>query len=83
MEIIGQSLFIVDRKPLVKEIKEGVDKGGWDCDQTKVKDSLNEYCFVSFDDRFDDFAIEACNIDTQEGSKHKEDSKKANVKHFS
>lgn len=50
MEIVGQSLLIVNRQPLVEEIKEGVDKRGWDCDQAKIKDSLNEYCFVSFDD---------------------------------
>lgn len=82
MEIIGQSLLIVDRKSLVEEIKEGVDKRGWDGDEAKVKDSLNEDCFIPFDDRFDDFAIEASDVDTQEGPKHQEDSEKANVKHF-
>lgn len=68
MEIIGQSLLIVDRESLVEEIKEGVDKGGWNGDQAQVEDSLNEHCFVSFDDRLDDFAVEACDVDAQEGS---------------
>ena len=62
MEVICQSLLVVDCESLVEEIKEGVDKGGWNGDQTQVKDSLNEHCFVPFDDRFNDFAIEACNV---------------------
>ena len=57
MEIVGQSLFEVDSQTLVEEIEEGVHERGWNGNQPKIENSLDEDRFVLLDDWFDYLSI--------------------------
>jgi hypothetical protein len=50
MEVVGKSLFEANSKSFVQEIKERVDKRGWNSYKPKIKDPLDENRFVFLND---------------------------------
>ena len=70
MEIVSESLFEVNRKPFVEEVKEGVDERSWYCNKSQIKDSLNEDWFILLNDWFDNFTVEVGDIDAEESSQN-------------
>jgi hypothetical protein len=63
MEIESQAFFKVDCQAFIKEVQKRIDKGGWYCDETQVRNSLNKKSFISLNNGFDDFTVDTCNID--------------------
>ena len=50
VEVVGESFLEVNGQSLVQKVEEGVDKRGWDRNEPKVENSLNEDGFVLLND---------------------------------